>query len=446
MIDFSNIFQKLKRVFISEKNSNYILQLILESSVVSFDVQGYRNTLLQLQNIVYDSYIQQICSDLSKRGKLDLEEVLIILNKITINRFQDIITQNERSMSHVDMTQANNSTYANMDTTTNTNANTNTNTDFTTNTTTNTSTDFTTNPIPNTTSTATYTSTDTNTDFTTNPSPHTTHTTTDTTDTNAKLIVLTRTTVHHFFSEDSVLQSGRYTFPFVLNNTKSIEVSHFKLNCNIYNITDANNKFTVTEGTQKMKLTIPIGYYTLDNLCKVMAEVLNHHSVNKHKYQLFRNPVKNRIHFQCNIKDSKPAVFSIHFPEATTRNELGLGDLLGYQKSEYINNNIYVSETNPVDNILEDIYLKLFINGKEIPRITSTKNGFSYFENYSVDLNQHFGTSVTLATNCSSDFHHSFEITEQLNCNELSIELWNNTKHPMTRYSEFECTVTFEHF
>ena len=432
MNDFNNIFQKLKRVFISEKNSNYILQLIVDSSVVSFDVQGYRNTLLQLQNMVYDSYIQQICSDLSKRGKLDLEEVLIILNKITINRLQDMITENERSM------EANNSIYPNTNTV-NFNATSN-DTPYTT-----------TNSISNTTTTTTSNTPDTTTTSnttTTNPDTTTTSNTPNTTTTtlpNASSIVPTRTTVHHFFSEDSVLKSGRYTFPFVLNNTKGIEVSHFKLNCNIYNITDANNKFTVKEGSQKMNLTIPIGYYTVDNLCKAMGELLNHHSVNKHKYQLFRNPVKNRIYFQCNIKDSKPAAFSIHFPEAATKNELGLGDLLGYQKSEYINNNIYVSETNPVDNILEDIYLKVFINDKEIARITSTKNGFSYFENYSVDLNQQFGKSVSLAANSSSDFHHAFEITEQLNCNELSIELWNNTKHPMTRYSEFECTFTFEH-
>jgi len=406
MNNFNDIFQKLKRVFTSDKNSNYLLQLIAESTNISLDVQEYKSTLTQLQSMIYDMYVQQICSDLSNRGKLNLEEVLIILNKITINRFQDVIRQD--AMSNINQTVEPNGLYISDDAKTNTQPSNNA------------------NDTPN-----TYANPDS---------------LGDTTKTNTKVIPFTQTTVYHFFSEDSVLKSGRYTFPFVLNSIKSIEVSGLKVNCNIYNVTDANNKFSVTEGSQKINISIPIGYYTTDNLCKAISELLNHHSVNKYKYQLFRNPVKNRIYFQCNllsVKDSKPATFSLHFPDAVTRNEPGLNDLLGFQKSEYINNNMYVSETHPIDNILQDMYLKVFINDKQIPRITTTKNGFSYFENYSIDLNQHFGKSVTLLANSTS--HQVFEISEELDCNELSIELWNNTKSPITRSTEFECTFTFEH-
>lgn len=419
MNNYNDIFEKLKRVFTSDKNCNYILQLIAEHSALPVDVQQYKPTLAQLQSMIYDTYIQQICNDLGKQGKLNLEEVLIILNKITIDRFQTIITRDNNTSIKDNPTNDTNYTEPNnyvsighfADTAT---INTTANSTNTTNTTANT---ITANTAANTTNTNTAANTD--------------------------IKHPTATTVHHFFSEDATLKSGRYTFPFVMNNIKSIDVSCLKINCNIYNVTDANNKFLVMEGSQKINISIPIGYYTTDNLCKAMSELLNHHSINKYKYQLFRNSLKNKVYFQCNIKDSKPAVFSVRFSEAATKNELGLGEMLGFQQSEYINNNIYVSESNPVDNVLENVYLKVFVNDKEIPRITTTRNGFSYFKSYSIDMNQQFGKQVTISTDPMC--HEIFEVTEQLDCHELSIELWNNTQTPITRSTEFECVFTFEH-
>jgi hypothetical protein len=95
MNDTNAIFQKFKMVFMSDKNSQYILQLVSDNLRLQVDTSQYKLTLSQLQSLLYDTYIQHICGDLSKRGKLNLEEVLIILNKMTIGKLEQLIVQNQ---------------------------------------------------------------------------------------------------------------------------------------------------------------------------------------------------------------------------------------------------------------------------------------------------------------------------------------------------------------
>ena len=89
----ADIFQRFKQVFISPKNTEYILSLVsskfpnIESS--SFD-QLFQTTLVELQNVIYDTYFAQICNDLKRKGRLNLEESLIVLNKLSIEKLEFI--------------------------------------------------------------------------------------------------------------------------------------------------------------------------------------------------------------------------------------------------------------------------------------------------------------------------------------------------------------------
>jgi hypothetical protein len=172
-----------------------------------------------------------------------------------------------------------------------------------------------------------------------------------------------------------------------------------------------------------------------------MADLLNNQSLNKWTYSLKRNQVKNKVYIECSSKDLPYINFNIQFEDTTEFSSYSLREILGFAKNEYSNNNLYVSENHPIDNVFDQFFLKLFLNDKEISRFTSTNPNFSYFHSFHVDMNTCFGKTFFL----QNSFYDSFDILEDVSVDEISFELWNSQNHILSRFVDFEMVLFFEY-
>jgi len=248
------------------------------------------------------------------------------------------------------------------------------------------------------------------------------------------------TVYHHFFSKDASLVSGKYMFKFDCANISSIAIKDFNFSCNVYNITELNNKFTVTEKATRTQISLPLGYYKIDELVHAIEDTLNTISPNKLIYQVSLSPNKNKISFKCS-KDTIPHNFNIQFPKETrnVRFTYSLQEILGFKMGDYMNNSFYISEYHPNDNLLENVMVKIFLDGYEVSRYASSNQSFGYFERFSIDMNALFGKRFS-----PSIFDSPFDISSKLDCRELAIELWNSDTHIMSRYANFDIVFAFE--
>jgi len=381
----ADIFQRFKQVFISPKNTEYILSLVsskfpnIESS--SFD-QLFQTTLVELQNVIYDTYFAQICNDLKRKGRLNLEESLIVLNKMSIEKLEFIANKSIEKPQQLSPPQQ----------------------------------------LPPPPQLPPPQQLPPPPPQVSPPQPQLAH-------------------YHHFFSNDAQLSSGKYTFKFDIDNINSLSLTSIRLDCNIYNITELNNKFSVFENGDIITINIPFGYYTVDVLLKTMADLLNNQSTNKWTYSLKRNLVKNKVYIECSSKDLPYINFNIQFEDTTEFSSYSLREILGFAQNEYSNNNLYVSENHPIDNVFDQFFLKLFLNDKEISRFTSTNPNFSYFHSFHVDMNACFGKTFFL----QNSFYDSFDILEDVSVDEISFELWNSQNHILSRFVDFEMVLFFEY-
>lgn len=350
------LFTKFKQVFIAEKNCGYLLQLLQQKLGYRLSSQQSQEILIPLQQAIYDNLFISICNEMGKRGKLNLEEVLTTLNKITLSRLEELINSNQHS------------------------SNSNTSQD---------------------------------------------------THSSKKGDVICKNL--HVFSNDCKLENGRYFFPFQLENLKTISILAFTLDCNIYNITEFDNKFNIIERNTQFVTTIPIGYYQIDELFDMLSDITSENSPHNFKYVFFRNKNKNKTYLECFSNDGKPQTFNFSASPTFT-------NMLGFVKNEYANNNIYVSENHPVLNILDTLFIKLYVNNTDIPKVHTLRN-FSYFHCFHVDLNTDFGKQKNLTTYNSHDF---FDFNEAIDVKDVSIELWTSTSRILTRFVNFDITLSFE--
>jgi hypothetical protein len=358
-----SVFEKFRQVFISEKNSNYVLQVV-QNRLGLDKIHTTMTDLIQLQNMIYATYFEQICNDLSRRGKLSLEEALITLNRITVEKLElDVITDAAPR-------------------------------DYT---------------IPQTIQTK---------DIDTSVHKDT-----------------TVSEYHHFFSSDAGLDSGRYTFPVEMNKVTSITMCGFELDCNIYNVTESNNKFYIEEGNNRVQISLPIGYYKFDDLCSAMTRALNVASPNKFEYTVSRNVHKNKTYFQCHTKSANFNVGFFGDPSP----QLSLREILGFKTNIYMNNNIYVSETHPITSVCNNLFVKLYLGDKEVPRVKSSRPSFSYFQALHVNLDKHFGEIISLPIH-----QEPFDMSEELTTDTLSVELWSTQQHICTRLVHFDFVLCIE--
>lgn len=257
----------------------------------------------------------------------------------------------------------------------------------------------------------------------------------------------------HFFSDDAKRVGTKWTYKLDLENLSSICLQSFRLNCNLYNINEWNNKFELTESNNtQITVTIPPGYYTIDALLNTITNILNEVSPNKMKYSLSRNQQKNKIHFSSFFNSTKLSAkpllsFNIRFLKSTNTN-YSLAEILGFTNVEYSNNSTYISETFPKENIYDDIYVKIRINDIELPRYISTKNTlmnenkFTYFENFSLNMNKNFGK--TFSFNRSLQQCDFYDFNTPINANYISFEFFNSPSHILNLDMDFQITTCFE--
>lgn len=217
---------------------------------------------------------------------------------------------------------------------------------------------------------------------------------------------------YHFFSKDIIeYLDEKYKFNIDLKNVKSIYIKSFKLQYNLYNITEFNNTINVSEPNENFTVKIPIGYYNITSLLNVIQTLFNETSNNK--YSIYLDEYKNKIYFVCKDID----YFNLDFD--VENNNISVGLLLGFTNNRYYQNNKYISENFPITNLFNDIYLKMFVNDDEIYKYTCTKNTFNYFTKY------HLNVTFKETFNYVHDNSDNFEFIKPINIQNVSFELLN---------------------
>lgn len=426
----SNIIQSFKNVFISQRNSGYLFDLIISkisrnfpnyNEIIFANIHKYRENIINLQEFIFNDSFVNIYNNLFKESQsenVDLEEVLIELNKITVSKFEIIIHKDLKNKSM----------------------------------------QITAEPTK---------ITPESTQVTQKPSesnqviqkPIESNQVIQVAQQNSikKNIIMEddidvqdnyKVLSHQFCSEDAVFENGRYSFQFFLNNVQSINLDNIKIKCNMYNINEYNNKFYLLEQNSKTIITIPMGYYDIDTLLKTITSLLNNVSINKNKdyrFNVYNNKIKNRVFFVCESKENerlnKNTIFGLLFKKDKNYINYSLSDMLGFEKDEYFNNNIYVAELHPIVNIYDEVYTKIFLNNKEIRRYSTSKKGFYYFETFDLDMDKDFGKGMHIELSINP-----FEITQNnFDIKDISIQFNNTYDYYIHNIIPFKCIFTFEY-
>lgn len=245
--------------------------------------------------------------------------------------------------------------------------------------------------------------------------------------------------IEHLFSSRAEIDGGRYTFmiPRIQDKTiKSIEIRSVELECNLYNINHSNNNFEIFEGDILFQVNIPFGYYNLHQLLDCITEICNKHSPNGVSYNVYLHPLKYKTYFTCN------ASCKIVFPPGNS----GLRDMLGFSESEYLVANVCKSELHPSTNIFDTLYLRLFVNGKEVKRVCSGDS--AYFQLLKIPYEEYFGKVYSQPTN-----HHPqtqtnmdvFDFEEVILFNNISIEICNPLDTKINQVANFNVVCDLEY-
>ncbi len=361
-----------------------------DQNILNSNYHKYFQSLLELQNFIYEEYFTQIFDQLKSKEKFDLEESLIALNRLTMNKLEQLIIQdiesNEQPMQFTTESQPQE------------------------------------NQLPEQHSTKVsqlkYPLIDELSVEQTVSQPTTFKTVT-------------------FFSSDAALQAGRYIFKYNLNNIQSTSIDSLSVRCTMYNVDESNNKFYMIEPEYKqdsrITVTLPVGYYTTDSLLECLSTKMTSHSKTQHQYIAEKNQSKNKVYIKC-LKSGLPANFGMSFSNNTS-----LSSLLGFTKGEYTNNSIYVSEDHPYPNIFDELYVKLYLGEKEVCRTSSSSKHFGYYNKFTLDYESLYGK--THSVNFQSE---PFELAESTSSNIVSFEILSATKVPITRSLDFNLTMTIE--
>ena len=366
-----NIRESFKKVFVSQRNSGYLFDLIITKilryspnyqQIIFNNIHIYKENILDLQELIFNDSFSNIYNNLSKSGNIDLEEVLIELNKITVSKFEIILQQdlNNKYKQQVQQVHQVRQDYQ------------------------------------------------VHQDHQVQPQVRQVQPQVHQVQPQVHQVQQVQPQVHQvqqvqpqvhqdrqvqqekgtlpiileendynilsrqFCSENAVFNNGKYSFQFFLNNIKSVNLDNFKIKCNMYNINEYNNKFYLLEQTNKTIITIPIGYYDIDTLLKTITNLLNDMSINKnkdYKFNVYNNKIKNKVYFTCQSTEkerlNKNTSFGLLFKKNKDYNNYSLSDILGFEKEEYFNNNVYTAELYSDVNIFDELYVKIFIKIKK---------------------------------------------------------------------------------
>ena len=259
------------------------------------------------------------------------------------------------------------------------------------------------------------------------------------------------TVFHHLFSKHAVVQSGRYNYGLNIENVESINLDSINILYNMYNINEYNNKMYLIEQNNKVLITIPVGYYSIDQLLIVMSTLFNNASINKNKdYKFHSNlhKIKNKIFFSCELNEKEKfkrnVVFGMSFiydkyPKNDQRVS-SLQEILGFEKSEYINNTTYVTENPPNICIFEDLYVKVFVNDIELKKYNTSDSSFSYYQCLNVITDSDFGRVMRFPQGYSPyDIYN-----ENYIINTISFEFYNSHMNIINTPIRFDTVLSID--
>jgi hypothetical protein len=209
----------------------------------------------------------------------------------------------------------------------------------------------------------------------------------------------------YIFSEDSEYNNGIYKLQFHQSNVSKICFDSFELLNDLYNITEYNNTFEVTEKAITKKISIPIGCYNLIDLLEIMEKCILE-KLKDSKIKLTYNKHKNRIYITSEIP------FSFHFIE-NDNVFIPLRFMLGFDKKEYMNNNNYCSKKEPALNIYDSIYIKILTLDNLNNHVCQD---FKFYDRLDFDHINSFGNVVKI-TDINNVIHN-------MDIDNLSIELY----------------------
>lgn len=235
----------------------------------------------------------------------------------------------------------------------------------------------------------------------------------------------------HMATTTSTLQNGRYTWECLEQGVTQLSIDTVKLHCGLYNITPLNNKMTITEpNTKPIDVYIPVGYYTIDDVADCIGNLLSEASPKKWEYVVSRNTKTNRVVLECKKADGGPTRVSVSFGKTSDVPYIvSLNTLLGFEKSEYTNNNIYMAEREPITNVYDNVYLKVFLDNVEVSVVNSMVTHFGYFHWWNVDYTTWFGKDVLLkstdAVGANSETSITFNFAQPQKFSQVSFEVWH---------------------
>jgi len=428
MSNFGDISTSFKQVFISQKNTGYLFDLIVSKILkrnpqyqphLFNNINKYKENIIQLQELIYNDSFVNIYNNIQSYGKVDLEEVLIELNKITVLKFEQLLF-NDLSEKFTKSTSEKQTPSIIQPVSTNTTQN---------------------NTTQNNTISNNFNKHSELQNYN-NQEKHQEDTISNVSSDNNIQITSTE-----FFSENAVFEDGKYTFLLKNEDICGININNIKIKCNLYNITENNNKFCLIESGVKTDVIIPIGYYDVSTLIDIISECINESSINKNKdyfYKVFMNTFKNKICFLCDYVDkervTKPLSFGITFYKSKNANDHDLYQMLGFYKTNYTNNNLYIAEDFSTTNIYDELYCKLYLDNKELPKHKTSDANFSFYEKINTEMDKSFGKTISI--NFDDNF---YTFDTNIKARHLSIKFYCNYSRLMLSQMWFKCKITFEH-
>lgn len=225
---------------------------------------------------------------------------------------------------------------------------------------------------------------------------------------------------HNFdiYSKNTEYNNGEYIIKYDFKNKKSIYLKNINLYLNLYNVNEQNCSFIIEENKQKFTINIPFGYYTIKELLKCINKLLS--ITLKNTYNIYLHKNKNKIYFNSD------KIFNLHIDK----------NLLGFIKKDYINNNNYISELYPDTNIYNNLYIKLYINDKEIICNTGNNN-FTYFYKIITNYSKYFG----IKKNFSENFNE-YLFNELLDISNIKLVFFDCFHNKILKFIDFE--ISFE--
>jgi len=441
----SDITKSFKNVFISQKNSGYLFELIITKILqnnahykkyVINHIDIYKSNIIDLQSFIFEDNFANVYNEMKSTESVDLEQILILLNQITIVRFENLILDDlyKKHQSHI--------------------------------------TEQIDDKVESSDVRSERERTERESEARESEARESEARESEARESEARESeareskiscdlknvekyesqeIELSTVFHHLFSKHAVVQSGRYNYRLNIENVGSINLDSINILYNMYNINEYNNKMYLVEQNNKVLITIPVGYYSIDQLLIVMSTLFNNASINKNKdYKFHSNlhKIKNKIFFSCELNEKEKfkrnVVFGMSFIyDKYPKNEQrvsSLQEILGFEKSEYINNTTYVTENPPNICIFEDLYVKVFVNDIELKKYNTSDSSFSYYQCLNIITDSDFGRVMRFPQGYSPyDIYN-----ENYIINTISFEFYNSHMNIINTPIRFDTVLSID--